>query len=253
MALQVRKAGGLERGVMVGLLGDRGAGKTTTAATFPNPLCLAVEDGTQSLAEFGTAVVDVRPVKGRKFKDVIIGLLREIAEADEYRTIILDSGTALLSRLTHDLVKDEKPNARSLAAALGGYMRARDVLVNEVEEIVNACLWLARERKTHIVFLFHTKLRTVSMPDRDDYECIDADGQKEAIAAILNPMDVVGIVEQTMESMEKGGKTLVHGDGSRQLLVGPHPAMKTKSRYHRTFETIPIEFGVNPLKDIVKG
>ena len=252
MALKVRKAGGLERGVMMALAGERGSGKTTTAATFPRPVCVAVEDGTQSLAELGTPVVDWQPGKGQKPSDYLLELLREAARSD-FRTLILDSGTALLAKMVHHLVKDEKPHARSLAAALGGYMRARDVLVNEVEQVVEALLWLAREKQVHVVWVLHQRLGTVSMPDRDDFDRIEAQGQKDAIASILNPCDIVAIVEQNMSTITKGAKVLVEGDGTRRLITGPHPAMLTKSRWHRSFTSIDITYGENPLPDIMKG
>ena len=250
MALAIRSAGQLERGVMLALMGERGSGKTTTAASFPNPVVLAVEDGTQALAEFGTPVADIRPVKGQKFKETLLDALRELAKA-QYRTVVIDSGTALLARMTQDLVAGEKPHARSLMAALGGYGKARDVLVTEVEEIVEACLWLAREKGMHIVWILHQKIGTVSMPDRDDFDRVEAQGQKDAIASILNPCDVVAVVEQVMTTIEKGEKVLVEGDGTRQLLTGPHPAIVTKSRFHKAFVAIPIEFGTNPLPGIV--
>ena len=252
MALKVRKAGGLERGVMLALTGDRGSGKTTTAATFPAPVVLAIEDGTQALAELETPVVDWECPKGTKAKDYLLGLLREVAQ-EGFRTLVLDSGTALLSKMTHDLVKHEKPHAQSLMAALGGYGKARDVLVNDVEQVVEALLWLSKAKKMHVVWVLHQRLTAVSMPDRDDFDKIDAQGQKDAIAAILNPCDVVAIVQQAMTTISKGDKTLVEGDGSRELITGPHPAMLTKSRFHKEFTTIALEFGVNPLPGIMKG
>ena len=250
--LNIRKAGQLERGVMLALTGERGSGKTTTAATFPKALVLAVEDGTQSLAELETPVVDWAPEKGQKSKDYLLGLLREVAKS-EFRTLIIDSGTALLAKMTHDIVKHEKPHAQSLMAACGGYGKGRDVLVNEVEQLVEALLWLAKEKKIHVVWVMHMKIGSVSMPDRDDYDRVECAGQKDAIASILNPCDIVALVEQSMSTISKGEKTLVEGDGSRQLLVGPHPAMTIKSRWHRELTTIPVEFGVNPLPTILRG
>ena len=252
MTLNIRKAGGLERGVMIALAGERGSGKTTTAATFPRPLVLAVEDGTQALAELETAVVDFEIPKGSTAKDTMLSVLREIAKT-EYRTLVVDSGTALLAKMTHDLVKGERPHARSLMAALGGYGKARDVLVSEVEEIVGALLWLSKSKKMHVVWVLHQKLSTISMPDRDDFDRVEAQGQRDAIAAILNPCDLVCLVEQSMTTVESKKKTLVEGDGTRRILTGPHPAMLTKSRFHKEFTTLPIEYGKNPFPKIVKG
>ena len=248
--LNIRQAGKLERGVMLALMGDRGSGKTTAAAMLPKPLVIGIEDGTQALAEFGTDVVDLPPVKGTKYRNVILDTLREVAKLD-HRTVVLDSATTMLDRMIDDLVSGEKPHARSLAAALGGYMKARDVLVREVNDIVEACLWLCRERRKHICFIMHQKLRTVSMPDRDDFDKVIPQGQADAIEVICNPCDIVALVEQSMTTISKGEKVIVEGDGSRHMLVGPHPALAIKSRFNRELTTLPIELGKNPLAGVV--
>lgn len=251
MALNIRKAGEQARGVVLALMGERGAGKTSLAASFPAPLVLAVEDGTQALSEMETAIADLPPERGTAYKETMLGALRAVAATD-YRTIVIDSVTAMLAHLTHDLVKDEKPHARSLMAACGGYGKARDVLVQDVEELMKACQWLARERGKHIVLVLHQKVRTVSMPDREDFDRVEPEGQRDALASILNPCDIIGMVEQAMDRIEKGGKVIVEGDGSRQLLVGPHPAIAIKSRFHKELTAIPVVFGENPLPGIIK-
>ena len=249
MALNVRKAGALERGVMATLIGERGSGKTTLAASLPAPLVLAVEDGTQALAELGTDVVDVVPANGQAMHRLMLDTLREVAKGT-WRTVVVDSVTALLAKMAWDLVKNEPEHKRSLGSAGRGYFEARDRLVIQVEELVAACLWLARERKMHVVFVAHQHLKTVSLPDREDYERIEASGERKCMDAILNPCDLVAGVEQSMTAIKQGEKVLVRGDGSRQLVVGPHPAMQVKSRWHRALTRVPITFGENPLPEI---
>ena len=251
MALNIRKAGEHARGVVLALMGERGSGKTTTAASFPRPLVIGVEDGTQALAELGTPVADLPPERGVSYKDTLLAALREVA-GSEYKTIVIDSVTAMLAHLTHDLVKDEKPHARSLMAACGGYGKARDVLVQQVEEVMKALQWIAREKGKHIVLVLHQKVRTVSMPDREDFDRVEPEGQRDALASVLNPCDIIGMVEQRMDRIEKGEKVIVEGDGSRQLLVGPHPAIAIKSRFHKELTAIPVVFGENPLPGIIK-
>ena len=244
--MDIRSAGKLERGVMLAMMGDRGSGKTTTAAMLPKPLVFAIEDGTQALAEFGTSVVDLPPIKGKPYREVILESLREVAKTN-YRTVVLDSATTMLDRMIEDLVRNEAPHARSLAAALGGYMKARDVLVREVADIVEACLWLCRKRRMHVCWIMHQKLRTVSLPDREDYERIIPQGQADAIDTICNPCDVVCLVEQTMQTIKQGEKVTVRGDGSRQIVIGPHPALAIKSRFDKKLRRIPVVIGENPL------
>ena len=127
------------------------------------------------------------------------------------------------------------------------------MLVTEVEQIIEALLWLAKSKQMHIVWVLHMKIGSVNRPDIDSFDRIEAQGQKDAIASILNPCDIVGLVEQSMNTIEKGERTLVEGTGERQLLTGSHPAMVTKSRFHKSTAIIPIEYGVNPLPSIVKG
>ena len=249
MALQTRKAGALERGVMVALIGDRGSGKTTLAASFPKPVVLAVEDGTQVLERFGTDVVDVR---GEGVKDTMLGFLRE-AYRSEFKTVVIDSATALLERMTWDLVKDEPPLKQNLGAAGKGFYERGLELVTELGKLLRACERLHADKQINVVWVLHQTVISVPRTDEDDIQKISGEGYKRAIDSLLNPCDLVGMVQLVHTRVKKGsGGVKVVGDGSREIVVGSHPALATKSRWHKTLTTIPVEFGVNPLPDIVK-
>ena len=252
MALNIRKAGELERGVMLALMGERGSGKTTLAASFPNPVVVAIEDGTQSLAKMETPVVDLPPDPKVPYRETLTSALRELA-GEPFKTIVLDSATAMLSYMTHDLVKDEKPHLRNLMAAHGGYGKARDELVGQVEELVKNCVWLARERGKHIVWILHQTVKTIPRPDQEDLQKIVGEGEQKSLAAILTHCDLAGMVQLVSERVKgTDGTWKVKGDGSRELVVGSHPALSVKSRWHSTVEHIPVEVGANPIPDIVK-
>ena len=250
--LKVRKAGEQERGVIAALCGPRGSGKTTTAAFLPRPIILAVEDGTQALAELGTHVVDVdrEANGGGDTKRVLLDTMGDIARDGSYKTIVIDSATALLNKMIHDLVKDEPPHKRNLGQAGNGYYSARGTLLAWLEEINEAILWLARERKIHVVWIMHQRNDMQAHPIRGDYRTLAGEGEEKAVAVILNPCDIVCMVEVAMKTIKRGEQELVKGDGTRELSTGTHPATMTKSRFHKQFVTMPIKWGENPLPDI---
>lgn len=251
MAIQVRKAGALKRGKMVALMGERGSGKTTLAASFPNPVVVAIEDGTQSLARMETPVVDLPPVKGQHYRDLLTSALRDLA-GESYRTIILDSATAMLSYMTDDLVRHEPEGKRNLGQAGKGYFTVRDEMVGQVEKLVANCLWMCRERDKHIVWILHQTVKNFPRPDQDDIQRVVGEGEFKSIAAILTHCDLAGMVQLVHEKVKgTDGTWKVKGDGSRELVVGSHPALSVKSRFHSTVEYIPVEMGVNPIPDIM--
>jgi pantothenate kinase-related protein Tda10 len=81
-----------DRPVIVTILGDSGLGKTTLAASFPNPIVIRAEDGLQAIpAELRP---DAFPLV-QKEEEVWQQIMALLQEQHDYKTVIIDSVTAL--------------------------------------------------------------------------------------------------------------------------------------------------------------
>lgn len=81
--------------IAVLVYGEGGSGKTWFASTFPKPLFLATEDGLVGLALSGKEIDYVRIEKFIELKEFVNELHTNTAYQKQYKTIVLDSLTAL--------------------------------------------------------------------------------------------------------------------------------------------------------------
>jgi len=86
------------------IYGKSGVGKTTLAATAPNPLIIDTEGGTLSLADQEIDMVSVRNME--ELEDVLKKLKGK--RGDKYETIIIDSGSELSEIVLLDLKETHK-------------------------------------------------------------------------------------------------------------------------------------------------
>lgn len=245
--LKVHQAGSRERGVMVGLTGLPGAGKTTLAATFPKPLLLDMEGGGWVLSEQGTAVHDEWECRTEGRQKEVLAVLREVADAG-YETLILDSWTRLSGWLEQDIL-DEDGRAESLMSALGGYGKGRDAHVARTMKVIEALQWLQERRRMHIVIVLHTKLGQVDEPDGSSYSFYGNEGVKDSTKRVLMACDEVAMLRQRINLVKEKGssKAKVSGDGRRELYRGPRAYAETKSRFIRDPQTVEVPWGQNPF------
>ena len=252
MGLNIKQAGKGSRGVMVGITGQSGAGKTTLAATFPKPLILDLEGGSAVLAEQGTAVVDEweRPAQGRLTE--LLGVLREAAKT-EYRTLVIDSFTRLNEWIEADIL-EEDGKAESLMNACGGYGKGRDAHVARTAKVIEALQWVQVHKKMHVVFCLHEKLTAVDLPSGEHYSYFALEGVAMSAKRVLMACDIVARLGQkvVVVDQQKNQAGKARGKGERELFVGPSAYMDTKSRFHREPVTLPVQLGENPLADIIQ-
>ena len=251
MGLNIRQAGGTGRGVMVGITGQSGAGKTSLAATFPKPLILDLEGGSAVLAEQGTPVIDEWERTPRGRLDEVLAVLREVSKT-EFRTVVIDSSTRLSEWIEADIL-DEDGRAQSLMAAFGGYAKGRDAHVTRTAKVIEALQWLQGHRGMHVVWNLHEKVTAIDLPTGEHYSYFGLEGVAASAKRILMACDVVAQLRQEVTVIDsKDGAGKAKGTGKRELFVGSSPYMDTKSRFHREPVVLPVEWGVNPLAAVVQ-
>lgn len=161
MALKVIKAN--ERIVKpprVLVFGEKGIGKTTLAAGFPNPYFIQTEDG------FGRKIrCDGYPVKNlQEFNEI----LRDFStEEHDYKTLVVDHIDDV-EAFTHRHIIDSDPRATSINTACGGYGNGLKVANNFWREKILPKFNALREKGIIILLLAHASTETIKDPIAGD-------------------------------------------------------------------------------------
>ncbi|MGB3724836.1 MAG: ATP-binding protein [Glaciecola sp.] len=235
------------RAVIATLLGDSGLGKTSTAATFPNPIVIRAEDGLQAIPE------DARPMAFpllSKVDDLWEQLTTLIKEEHDYKTLVLDSVTALERLFIQHVIESDPKKPKSINQAMGGYGAGLQAVAAMHQRVRKACGILNERKDMHIVFIGHADTETIELPDQDPYTRYSLRLGKKSVAPYVDDSDIVGFLKLTTFTMGDGERKKAMSDGSRQLVCYATAANVSKNRFGIT-EDIPVELGVNPFTNFI--
>ncbi|MFO0236947.1 MAG: ATP-binding protein, partial [Betaproteobacteria bacterium] len=172
------------------IYGPPGLGKTSLAASFPDPVFLQIEDG------FPHDLGEVPPHWGREqlrsFDGVMDALQALYTDDHDRKTLVIDSLDKLepwvwAKTCARNRWRDiEEPGYGK------GYLAA-DVEWRELIEATNA---LRTERHMTIVFIAHSTVMTAPDPVNVEYQRFDIRLQKRAIALFQDEMDAILFLNQ---------------------------------------------------------
>ena len=149
------------------IFGDPGLGKTSLAATFPNPIFILAEDGLKS--------VSPRPHSFPLLKDVneIFECLKYLRkEKHDYKTLVIDS-ISQLDQLFMAYILASDSNAKSFASSHGGYGAPFQMLSGLHGRVRKYVGVLANELGMNTVFISHVEVENISPPDGEPYSKYD--------------------------------------------------------------------------------
>ena len=239
-----------DREVICTILGDAGLGKTSLAATFPNPIFIRVEDGLQAIPLENRP--DAFPVLSTA-DDLWVQLKTLINEEHEYKTVVIDSVTALERMFIESVVASDPKKPKSINQALGGYGAGLTAVAALHGRVRKAC-GLLNKKGLHIVFIAHADTETVDLPDSEPYTKYSLRLGKKSTAPYVDDVDLVGFIklQSFVKASENNGKQKIISDGSRVLSVSATASNVSKNRYGIT-DDLACEQGVNPFTNIIKG
>lgn len=238
-----------DRPAIVTILGDSGLGKTSLACTFPNAIVVRAEDGLASVPE------DQRPdafptiTKVDDVWDQLMGLLKE---EHEYKTLILDSVTALERLFIQHVIDSDPKNPRSINQAMGGYGAGLAAVATMHQRVRKACGLLNERKNMNIVFVAHADTETVELPDQDPYTRYSMRLGKRSVAPYVDDSDVVGFIKLQTFTTGDGDRKKAMSDGTRLLVCYATASNISKNRFGIE-EDIVFEQGVNPFAGILPG
>jgi hypothetical protein len=231
------------RPIVATILGDAGMGKTSLAATFPNPIVVRAEDGVQGVPD------ELKPdaLPPLQSVDALWEQLTALCREDHgYKTVVIDSITQLEQMFVQWVVENDPKKPRTINQANGGYGAGWQA-VGGMHQRVRKAAGALVEKGCHVVFLAHADTTTVEPPDGDPYTRYDLRLNKRSVAPYTDNVDVVGYLRlQTYTHGEEGQRKKAISDGSRVLVTYATPNNISKNRYG--IETdLPVGKGENPL------
>lgn len=213
------------------LFGPPGAGKTTFAARAPKPLLLDVEGGARSLMNFPELRdTSVLPVSSYRDVEDTIWEFRESDELrEEYKTLILDTGTELQAMLLSDILKEKnrKDSSRNAYAA-------QMLDYKENSEMLRRMVVALRDLQMNIIIIAHSS----ESKDDSDGRIYTRPGFTPKLAeTIKGLMDVQGYLTADVSK-----------EGERTHYLQVHPANNVQAKCRIGGLPVVIE---NPTMDML--
>lgn len=236
-----------DRPAIVTVLGDSGLGKTSLACTFPNPIVIRAEDGLASIPSDQRP--DAFPVI-QKVDDVWDQLMALIKEDHEYKTVIVDSVTALERLFVQHIIDNDPKNPRSINQALGGYGAGLAAVATMHQRVRKACGMLNERKGMNVVFVAHADTETVELPDQDPYTRYSLRLGKRSVAPYVDDSDVVGFLKLQTFTTGDGERKKAMSDGTRLLVCYATASNVSKNRYGIE-DDIVFEPNKNPFAGIL--
>jgi hypothetical protein len=237
----------VDRPVIGTIIGDAGLGKTSLACTFPKPIIIRAEDGLQAIPSDKRP--DAFPVihKESQLWDQLIALLQE---QHDYKTVVIDSVTALERLFIQHVVDSDPKNPRTINQALGGY-GAGLAAVGAMHQRVRKAAGMLNERKNmNVVFVAHADTETIELPDQDPYTRYNLRLGKRSSAPYVDDSDFVGFLKLETFTTGDGERKKAISDGTRVLVTYATAASVSKNRYGIT-EDLIVKQGENPLVNYI--
>ena len=232
-----------DRAVIATITGDAGTGKTTLAATFPKPIFIRVEDGLQSVP------ADVRPDAFpviTKVEDLWEQLTALIKENHDYKTVVIDSVTQLETLFSEHVIEQDPKKPKSLAQANGGYGAGYGAVSALHGRVRKAAKILNESRGMNVVFIAHSDVTTIELPDQDPYSRYELRMHKKSVPHYVDNVDLVAYLKLETFTTGEGERKKAISSGNRIAVCYTAAAQVSKNRFGIS-EDIEVPHGKNPF------
>jgi len=236
-----------KRALIATICGDSGIGKTSLACTFPDAIVIRGEDGLQSIEG---NMPDAFPLLSSP-DDLWEQLTALIKEDHNYKTLVIDSITAIERLFIQHIVDNDPKNPRSISQALGGYGAGLSAVGAMHHRVRKACGILNEQKNMNVIFVAHADTETIELPDSDPYTRYNLRLGKKSQAPYVDDSDLVAFIKLEMHTFGDGERKKAISDGTRVAVCYTTAANVSKNRYGITDDII-VEKGVNPFINLIK-
>lgn len=209
------------------IYGSEGVGKSTFAASAPNPVFIQTEDGLGEL--------DCRKFPlAHSLSKVLAQLTALREEQHDFQTVVVDSAD-WLERLIFDEVCREY-GVRNIEKADGGYGKGYTHALTHWRKVVNLLQELRDKRGMMVILVAHAKVERFEDPENAAYDRYTPRLNKHAASLIAEWVDAVLFANKkfrvTKDASDRAIAAPIGADGGERIIrtVGS-PACIAKNRY----------------------
>ena len=209
------------------IYGSEGVGKSTFAASAPNPVFIQTEDGLGEL--------DCRKFPlAHSLSEVLAQLTALRDEQHDFQTVVIDSAD-WLERLIFDEVCREY-GVRNIEKADGGYGKGYTHALTHWRKVVNLLQELRDKRGMMVILVAHAKVERFEDPENAAYDRYTPRLNKHAASLIAEWVDAVLFANKkfrvTKDASDRAIAAPIGADGGERIIrtVGS-PACIAKNRY----------------------
>ena len=212
------------------IYGPEGIGKSTLAATFPEPVFLDTEGGTIHL--------DVTRFPKPDNWDAVLVFIAQLSQSEHsFRTLVIDT-VDWLERLLiqHICQKSHKDGIEDF-----GYGKGYTYLAEEFSRFLQS-LEALREQGVHIVMVAHSIIRKFEQPDAAGaYDRYELKLSKQCAPLLKEWCDLLLFVNYFTKVTEKDGRQKAVGGKERRIYTSHCAAFDAKNR-HDLDDVLPMTF-----------
>ena len=225
--LEIIRTGREAKPPRIMIYGSEGVGKSTFAASAPNPIFIQTEDG---LGEINCRKFPL----ANSLSEVLAELAALRDEPHEYLTVVIDSAD-WLERLIFDEVCKEF-GVRSIEKADGGYGKGYTHALTHWRKVVNLLQELRDKRGMVVILVAHAKVERFEDPENAAYDRYTPRLHKHAASLIAEWVDAVLFANKKFRVSKDGNDRAVAmpigADGGERVIrtVGS-PACIAKNRF----------------------
>lgn len=232
-----------DRPVIATITGDAGTGKTTLAATFPKPIFIRIEDGLQAIPSDKRP--DALPVI-TKVEDLWEQITALIKDEHDYKTVVFDSVTQAETLFAEHVIDSDPKKPKSLAQANGGYGAGFGAVSALHGRIRKAAKILNEKRGMNVIFIAHSDVTTIELPDEDPYSRYELRMHKKSVPHYVDNVDLVAYLKLETFTTGDGERKKAISSGNRIAVCYTAAAQVSKNRYGIS-EDIEVPHGENPF------
>ena len=225
-------AGPQQRPYRLLIYGVEGIGKSTFAASAPEPVFVGTEDG--------TAHLDVRRLPPPEKLEDVKAMLRELREAEHpFQTLVVDTVDWLEPIVwQHVCEAAGQPNIEAF-----GYGKGYVAALDEWRELVFALERLQRDREMHVILVGHAQIKPFRNPEGDDFDRYELKLHRGAAGLLKEWVEDLLFANYETFSVKDKQTRRVKGisTGARLVHTVRTAAFDAKNR-HDLPETLPLDW-----------